>query len=142
MDADSDQKALGMKRLFLIARISAGLIVAFSLFIVVGHSVNPQASQGATPMEAFELTFFPFGMCVGYLMAFRWPLFGGLLSLASLAIFIGLMGNPLLFFVIGFLAIPGVLFVIYGLYLRDQRKSLNISQGPGHTPISKDLPSP
>ncbi len=122
MDADSDQKARGMNRLFLIARISAGLIVAFSLFMVIGYSVNPQASPSATPMEAFELSFFPFGMCIGYLMAFRWPLFGGLLSLASLAIFIGLMGNLILVFVIGAFAIPGVLFVIYGIYLRDQRK--------------------
>ena len=122
MDADSDQKARGMNRLLWVARILAGLIVAFSLLMVVGYSLNPQGSQGATPMETFELTFFPFGMCIGYLIAFRRPLFGGLLSLASLAIFIGLMGNLILAFVIGFFAIPGVLFVIYGIYLRDQRK--------------------
>ena len=122
MDADSDQKARGMNRLLWVARIWAGLIVAFSLLMVVGYSLNPQGSQGANPMETFELTFFPFGMCIGYLIAFRRPLFGGLLSLASLAIFIGLMGNLILAFVIGFFAIPGVLFVIYGIYLRDQRK--------------------
>ena len=124
MTSESDEKARNMRRLLWIARISAGLIVAFSVLMVVGYSVNPQGSQGPTTLETFELALFPFGMCVGYLIAFRWQLFGGVLSLACLAIFLGVMQQVALVFVIGFLAIPGVLFVIYGMHLRDKRRTL------------------
>ncbi|MFC1661399.1 hypothetical protein ACFL3S_08130 [Gemmatimonadota bacterium] len=126
MGTDSEEKARGVRRVLLIARISAVLIVALCLLMVVGYSVNPQGSADATTRESFGLALFPFGMSVGYLIALRWQLFGGVLSLVCLGVFLVVMRNVLLVFVIGLVAIPGVLFVIYGLYLRDQQKAPNL----------------
>ena len=105
-----------------ITRIAALLIVALALLWVAGYSSNP-AGFDPSRMDASELALFPFGMCLGYLMALRWPLLGGGLSLACLAVFVG--GKQELIYVILFgpLSLPGVLFFFYGMYLRDQRRA-------------------
>jgi hypothetical protein len=94
------------------------LIVAFCLLMVVGYAVDPQGSADATTRESIGLALFPFGMCVGYLIALRWELFGGALSLVCLLAFLVLMKEGDLVLIIGLLGIPGIIFVRYGLLRR------------------------
>ena len=122
MESGSDGIAQDLRCLLWIARVGAMLIVAFSLLWVVGYCVSPRGFD-PNAMEALELALFPFGMSIGYLIALRWHLFGGLLSLACLSVFLGVRQEPLLIIIFGFLAVPGVFFVFYGMYLRDQPQS-------------------
>ena len=104
-----------------IARIGAVFIVALSLCWVLGYCVNPGGFDPKA-MDSFEIALFPFGMCFGYLIALRWQLLGGVLSLACLAIFVGARQEVIYIILFGPISLPGVFFYFYGMHMLDQRK--------------------
>jgi len=122
MESEADKTAENLRCCVWIARIGAVLIAAFSFLWVIGYSVSPRGFD-PNAMVALELALFPFGLCIGYLAALRWELFGGLLSLGSLSVFLGVRQEPILVIIFAFLAVPGVFFVFHGMHLRDQRKA-------------------
>jgi hypothetical protein len=103
------------------ARISAVGAVLPLLMIVFGES-------GTGPTGAREwiyLALFPFGFSVGYLLGWRWPIFGGSFSVACVILSLIATGRlfPLgAYLVWGVLTIPAVLFIVAGLMKR--RKSV------------------
>ncbi len=104
----------GPRLLLWIARIMGTLIVLFCVTMMIAYAVNPHEA----PPEDFEvvlLLLFPIGMCVGYLLAWKWPLIGGVFSLACLVTFLVALGEADMVLTIAFLAIPGVLFTVYGV---------------------------
>jgi len=119
MESGPDEIAQDLRCLLWIARVGAMLIVAFSLLWVVGYCVSPRGFD-PNAMYALELALFPFGLCIGYVIALRWHLFGGLLSLACLSVFLGVRQEVFPVIIFGFLAVPGVFFVFYGMHLRDR----------------------
>jgi hypothetical protein len=87
------------------------------MLIVFGES----GSGPAGAREWVYLTLFPFGFSAGYLLGWRWPLLGGCVSLACLAISLIVIGRVLAlqpYLIWGVLSIPGILYVITGLRLR------------------------
>ena len=90
--------------------------VAFVLVIAIGEIVSPSAPPPATFRDLAGLFFFPCGVCVGLILAWRWEGLGGGIAVGSLAAFYALLGamdgrfprGP--FFAL--VAAPGVLFLL------------------------------
>jgi hypothetical protein len=99
------------------ARLAGTAVIVPLLLIAFGES-------GTGPSGAREwvyLALFPFGFSAGYLLGWRWPLFGGCLSLACMAVSLVLIGRVLdvaPYLIWGVLCLPGILYVIAGSQLR------------------------
>lgn len=99
-----------------IARILSVISVAFLLIMVVPQLFSSQQSRPLTFGETVGLFFFPFGVCVGLIIAWKWEGLGGIIAVGSVICFHVIMLitggsldiNP---FIEG-LAVPGVLFLI------------------------------
>ncbi len=98
-----------------IARIWSIASVGLVLLIVSGELIYPHASPPATFRDWAGLFFFPFGTCVGLILAWRWEGLGGGIAVGSLLSFYTVMWvidgrfprGP--YFVL--IAAPGVLFL-------------------------------
>jgi hypothetical protein len=103
--------------LLWIARLAATLAIVPLMLIVFGESGTGPAGA----RERVYLALFPFGFSAGYLLGWRWPLLGGCVSLACLAISLVVIGRVLdlrPYLIWGVLSIPGILYVILGWRLR------------------------
>ena len=99
-------------RIFLWAtRIISNLIVLFIVLFLIGYTVNPQGNP--TQNEIILLILFPIGMCVGYLVAWKWPLVGGTISLSCNIIFLILKSGAGMITMVTIFGIPGILFILY-----------------------------
>ncbi len=93
------------------------LIVLFAVTMMVGYAVNPNEPL-PEDYEILLLVLFPIGMCVGYLLAWKWPLVGGVVSVVCMAAFLIALREADMILTIAFLAIPGVLFIVCGVLSR------------------------
>src|SRR5262245_11829807 len=113
-------KSWAQRRLLLwIARLTGIAAIVPLMLIAFGE----RGSGPSGPREWAYLSLFPFGFSIGYLLAWRWPLLGGCVSLACMAISLALIDRVLPwgpYLIWAVLSLPGVLFVIVGLKsLRD-----------------------
>lgn len=96
-----------------VARILAVVSVGLVLALVVAESPGP-LNRGAR--DAVLFVFFPLGVCVGMLLGWWRELWGGVVAVASLALFYGIHfvasgrfpGGP--YFLI--FTVPGILFLL------------------------------
>ena len=119
MNVAKSKSALVSAIFLWIARITGVAAIVPLMLIMLGE--NGHGPDG--PREWLYLALFPFGFSVGYLWAWRSPLFGGCLSLACMAASLLVIGRtfgfgPYLIWTI--LSLPGMLFVIVGLQLRNR----------------------
>lgn len=103
--------------LLWIARLTGTAAIIPLMLIAFGEP----GSGPSGVREWVYLVLFPFGFSAGYLLGWRWPLLGGCLSLACMALSLVVIGRvfdlgPYLIW--GVLSVPGVLYVIAGLRLR------------------------
>jgi hypothetical protein len=99
-----------------IARIWSIASVGFVLLIVVGELVYPHAPPPSAFRDLVGLFFFPFGTCVGMILAWRWEGVGGGIAVGSILAFYALLRvidgrfprGPYFALV----AAPGVLFLL------------------------------
>lgn len=120
-----------MRAVLWIARILSAMIVVFLVIMVVGYTVNPQGSgSGPTITEWYGLALFPFGLCVGYVIGWRWQLQGGVISLICLAAFLVLMRDRDLISIISAVGVPAVLYIVYGIYRHRNVLGDALGQGP------------
>ena len=92
-----------------IARVCSIVLVLFLLLMVVGSFFDPKSGNPATPRETLGLIFFPFGLCFGLLLAWKWELMGGIIAIVSMIAFsLTIPGS----FGATVIATPGVLFLI------------------------------
>jgi hypothetical protein len=100
-----------------IARLTGIAAIVPLMLIVFGES----GSGPAGPREWLYLALFPFGFSAGYLLGWRWPLAGGIISLACMAaslVVIGRILGPGPYLIWGLLSVPGFLYVAAGWMLR------------------------
>jgi hypothetical protein len=101
-----------------IARVWGTAIVALVLLFVLMHTVSPDA-PAPTTREWIGLLFFPFGVCAGLVLAWRWEGPGGAVTLASFILFYAWMflsgGNLPRGPWFAFAAAPGILYLTIGV---------------------------
>lgn len=98
-----------------LSMCSLGLLVS----MMVGYRANPVALVWST---GGLFLFFPLGVMVGMLLAWRWEIAGGLVAVLSLALFYGIHalqsgrwpGGP--FFAL--VTLPAALFLVSGTWRR------------------------
>ena len=109
-----------------IARVWSMASVGLVLLIVVGELIYPHAPP-PTFRDLVGMFFFPFGVCVGMIVAWRWEGLGGGITVGSLLAFYvalrvinGRFPRGPWFALI---AAPGILFLICWLLSRGTRKA-------------------
>ena len=70
-----------------IARAWSVLSIGFVLLILVGELVSPHAALPSSLRDIVGMLFFPFGVCVGLILAWKREGLGGTIALGSLAAF-------------------------------------------------------
>lgn len=109
-----------------IARLTAVAAIVPVLLIFFGEP----GSGPAGPRERIYLALFPFGFALGYLLAWRWPLTGGCLSLACMAASLVVIGRTYAlgaYLIWGILCVPGILFVVVGWMMRHDHEGMQSS---------------
>jgi glucose-6-phosphate-specific signal transduction histidine kinase len=117
--------------------------IGLVLLIFVGEAVSPSTAAAFTPSELLGLLFFPIGMCLGLLLAWRREALGGAITVASVVAFYvwnyldrGTFPRGPYFLL---LAAPGVLFSLAALLSRstpEQFRSLGGEPQPPDSPQS------
>ena len=113
-----------------IARLLATLWFVF----IAAHVISE--GGGFWPRGGREFIagmFFPIGFTAGYLLGWRWPLLGGCVSLACLALLPVLLWalhgrvvpNIGLYAPFAVLGVPGILYIIAGWLLRGRKDSVS-----------------
>jgi hypothetical protein len=99
-----------------IARIWSIASVGFILLIAVGELLYPHAPPPSSFRDLVGLFFFPFGTCVGMILAWRWEGVGGGVTVVSLLAFYTLLRVIDGWFPRGpyfaLVAMPGALFLL------------------------------
>jgi|RhiMethySRZTD1v2_1073278.scaffolds.fasta_scaffold1892189_1 hypothetical protein len=112
--------------LLWIARLAA--IAALVPLLQIAFGEPGEGPRDAR--EAIYLVLFPFGFGLGYLLAWRWPVFGGCMSLVCITtslVVIGRVFDGQAYLIWAVVSVPGVLFVIGGLWLRRARAAQRAS---------------
>ena len=109
------------------ARILSLLAVGLVLLLAIGEGLD---LTQFTVRELVLFAFFPLGVCVGMLLAWRWEGWGGSLTVASLtgfylADYLASGGFPRGVAFIAFAA-PGFLFLLCGWWARSARVHSNV----------------
>jgi len=105
-----------------IARALSILAMLWVLFFAINGLLPSSDDPPLTRQESLALVLFAIGVCVGFLLAWRREILGGILSLAFLGSFCfwelrhRSIENPLLFLEVFFLpvAAPSLLFLVLG----------------------------
>jgi hypothetical protein len=114
---------VGWHALLWLARITAvAAIVPLMQVVFTESGAGPQSLRAG-----IYLALFPFGFTAGYLLGGRWPILGGVLSLACMAASLLVVGRtfrpePYLFW--SFLCTPGVLYLLAGWKLNSSSEKL------------------
>lgn len=110
------------KLLLTVARITSLASLAFLFLFLVGES---DSDTGPWKLDADELllfAFFPIGLMVSLLLAWRWPRIGGALAILCMLAFYGIHHVQTDRWPVGpwfaVLAAPAVVFVLAGLLPR------------------------
>jgi len=111
--------------LLWIARLTAIAALVPLMLIFFGEP----GSGPAGVREYAYLALFPIGFSAGYLLGWRWPLAGGLISLACMAASLMVIGRTYslgAYVIWGILCVPGILYVAAGLMLRGGAESADV----------------
>ncbi len=113
------EKSVSLCALRWSARVLSIIAVGIVLLFAFGEGLN--LSQ-FTPRELLLFVFFPLGVCLGMVLAWRWEGLGGGITMASLAAFyvvnrLSSSGFPRGFAFVAF-AVPGLLFLLCWLWTR------------------------
>lgn len=107
--------------LALVTRIMGTILLVFLTFILIGtltgDSSSPDGLQFRDTSDLIGFLLFPVGTMLGLGLAYRWPLLGGLIAVASTILLVILRPDHLqLTFLL--MVTPGLLYVVFGLLSR------------------------
>ena len=116
-----------IKIIRITAKIWSAAIFLFMALMIVGHIFGEQNGEALpTLWEAVAMIFFPIGVLVGLVIAWKRELLGGLISINSMIVF-----YFILFFLRGefprgyaflIIIIPAILFALSGFLLKNKKK--------------------
>ena len=107
-----------------IARIWSILSLAFLLLFFGGSIFSSGEDDTFAIKDIFQFVFFPIGLSIGLILAWKWEGLGGIIAIASIIGFHLQMfiknGEIYFTLIIELLAVPGILFILYWLLSRKQ----------------------
>lgn len=113
--------SMAHKLILWTARITGTLLLAFLLFMLVGHLVGdangPEGMRFNGGTEILSFILFPVGSIIGLALAYKRALLGGLIAVLSMALLF-VMRPDLLSLSFVLMMLPGALYVTYGLMSR------------------------
>ena len=109
-----------------IARVIGTLYAAVMLLFVIASIFNPGTGGSPSFWAWFGILLMPIGVSIGMILAWKWELLGGLITLLCLLgchLFMKIQGGRFdyLFFVDG-IAIPAILFLLVWMFSRRQEE--------------------
>ena len=100
--------------------------MVFFLIIVIGHQLGHTDEPLPTPIEWLGMAFFPIGVVIGLILAWKWAGLGAIITIVSVVAFYVWVqivkersGGP----VPALTTVPGILFLIYWLRSRNQMEA-------------------
>lgn len=114
-------KKSGGSALHWLARISSVAVVILLVVMLTGEN-----GSGPAGRDSLYLALFPVGFSLGYLIGWKWPLPGGVISLSCMALSLFIVGKTFdleTYMAWGILSLPGVLFIFAGLKSKGTSKS-------------------
>ena len=103
-----------------LARILSIASISFISFMVIAHIVGEEFGTFNSSSEVIQFLFFPSGVYIGMIIAWKWEGLGGLITTISIITFHILGYSYSLDFWIDGLSTPGLLFLFCFLISRDQ----------------------
>ena len=107
-----------------IARIWSILSLAFLLLFFGASIIGSIGKDTFAFKDVFQFVFFPVGLTIGLIIAWKWEGLGGIIAIASIIGFHLQMlvkhGKPDFVLFIDLLAAPGILFILYWILSRKQ----------------------
>lgn len=104
-----------VKMLRLVARIVGSLALAFLLFMLIGHVVGdangPNGMRFGSAADLYGFLLFPVCTILGLGAAYKWPLIGGTLAMASIVLLASLRPSLIRFTFLVWV-LPGALYVV------------------------------
>ena len=82
--------------------------------MVVAHLLGEESGSFISWSEVIQFSFFPIGICVGMIIAWKCEVFGGIITIISIFAFHLIRSDLLLDIWIDGLATPGILFLLCG----------------------------
>lgn len=108
----------------LVTKIVGTIFAAFLVFMMIGYAVTPQGDRsGGVSGEVSLMILFPVGLCVGYLIAWRWTLLGSSLCIGCLIVFLIVEGQAERLGIMAILGAPAIVLILCGWLIR--RDKLN-----------------
>ena len=100
-----------LKIVIFLSRILATLVAAFLVMMFAAYAFNPgDGGAGGTPGWALILL----GVSIGYLVAWKWAIIGGVLGLACLVVFVVVELNGGFTSLMQMMGVPGFLLLVFG----------------------------
>ena len=100
-----------------IARIWSILSLAFLLLFFGASIISSIGTATFAFKDVFQFVFFPIGLTIGLIIAWKWEGLGGIITIGSIIGFHLQMlikhGKPDFVLFIDLLAAPGILFILY-----------------------------
>lgn len=103
------------KTLRWIARIWGSAVATFVLFFLIMDVFSGGTADGLSANEIFTFICFPLSPIIGFVLAWKWEFWGGIIAL------LGMIGLPILrpdlianFTLIGAVVIPALIFIWLG----------------------------
>ena len=128
MNEPKDKPGIANLSIKWIARVLSILCIGFILLMFIGSGLQEGFNPSQfTFRDVIGLFFFPFGICVGMVIAWRWEGLGGIITIGSLLFFYASLRimngrfprGP--YFII--LSSPGILFLLSWIITVVRKKS-------------------
>ncbi len=110
-----------------VARVLSIVSIGILLLFFIGEGFNPMQ---LSVRDCILFLFFPLGITIGMILAWRWEMLGGIIAFVSLLSFYAshfIMSNkfpPGPYFLI--FSLPGILFMLYGMFLYSAERKKRI----------------
>jgi nucleoside permease NupC len=117
------------RTLVWIARITGTLLLAFLLFMLIGHLTGnangPNGMTFSSTSDILGFVLFPVCSIIGLALAYKWKLLGGTIAVVSMLALFALRPDLMRISFIA-LALPALLYMLSGWLLMRNRRSTNI----------------